>query len=379
MSQARELLEKLVAFASITPADEGCQVFLARYLTELGFTCQHYDNPPVANLYARIGQEAPLFLFAGHTDVVPAGDLNEWQSDPFTLVERDGILYGRGCADMKGSIAAMLDAVALFLTDHPHFSGSIGLLITSGEEGDEFERGTPFVMQKLVEQNALPTFCLVGEPSSKQQVGDVIRIGRRGSLTANCVVHGVQGHVAYPELAENPIHSLAPTLLDLVNTQWDKGNAHFPPTTMQITKIQAGGEASNIIPGQLILQFNFRYCTEQTAERLIDRVEALFKKHHSIYAIDWRINGNPFLTTQGPLLTECIKIISELNGSPPTLSTGGGTSDARFIAPLAIEVLELGPLNATIHQVNECISIQELQALSKLYYQILVGLLATGK
>ena len=374
MITAQEVLAQLVARQSVTPLDAGCQLYLAEQLRALGFTCEHLENPPVSNLFARFGHSAPFFLFAGHTDVVPVGDLTQWQSDPFVLTERNGTLYGRGCADMKGSIAAMLEAIARFITLYPQFNGSIGLLITSGEEGDEFARGTPYVMQQLARQNALPDYCLVGEPSSQQHIGDVIRIGRRGSLTADCVVHGVQGHVAYPHLADNPIHRLAPLLHALVNTTWDAGNAHFPPTSLQVTQLAAGGLAGNIIPGQLALKFNFRYSTEQTAEQLMARVAVLFNHHQLNYNINWQRNGLPFLSAQGSLLTRCMEIITALLGQPPELSTSGGTSDARFIAPFGIEVLELGPLNATIHQVNECISQVELQQLSELYYQILAGL-----
>jgi succinyl-diaminopimelate desuccinylase len=374
MTEAQALLSQLVAFESITPHDAGSQVYLSQELTALGFTCHTFDNPPVANLFARLGSGSPFFLFAGHTDVVPVGESDAWNSDPFTLTERDGMLYGRGCADMKGSIAAMLAAIKQFVATHPQFHGSIGLLITSGEEGDEFERGTPFVMQHLAHSNQLPDYCLVGEPSSNTRIGDVIRIGRRGSLSAHCVVHGIQGHVAYPQLADNPIHRVIPALNALLNTQWDNGNAHFPPTSLQLTAIQAGGQAGNIIPGQLALQFNFRYSTEQTAEQLIEQVQALFNQHQLNITIDWRVNGKPFLSAPGRLLTHCMELITALNGQPPELSTSGGTSDARFIAPFGIEVLELGPLNATIHQVNECIHKDELEQLSTLYYDLLVKL-----
>ncbi len=375
MMPIHDLLAELIAFQSLTPHDAGCQDYLARYLEALGFHCQRWDNNPVSNLFARIGTGHPFFLFAGHTDVVPVGDRSKWLADPFVLSAKDGMLYGRGTADMKGSIAAMLCAASRFVHDHQQFTGSLGFLITSGEEGDEFDRGTPYVMTQLHQLNMLPDYCLVGEPSSQTRVGDVIKIGRRGSLTGQFVFHGKQGHVAYPHLAENPIHTTARALSELIQIEWDQGNTHFPPTTLQITHVHAGGDASNVIPGELTLHLNSRYSTEQTAETLMHRIETLFKQHGLAPTIAWRLNGKPFLTEQGRLLTVCIGAITAETGVAPELSTSGGTSDGRFIAPYGVEVIELGPVNATIHQVNECVALADLKQLTELYYVITAGLI----
>lgn len=375
MISIQSILTKLIELPSITPNDAGCQDFLAKELQALGFECQRLDNPPVSNLFARRGTGAPFFLFAGHTDVVPVGEKSQWLTDPFKLIEKDGMLYGRGTADMKGSIAAMLHAAIRFIEDYPEFSGSIGFLITSGEEGNDFEQGTPYVMSHLKQQKQLPDYCLVGEPSSQTHVGDMIKIGRRGSLSAEITFQGKQGHVAYPHLAENPLHTSARALAELIHTQWDEGNEHFPPTSMQITHIHADGGASNIIPGQLTVHFNIRYSTEQTADALIQQIEALFTKHELKPQIFWRKNGAPFLTEKGKLLTACIDAITTELNRTPELSTSGGTSDARFIAPFGIEVIELGPSNATIHQVNECVSLQGLVELERVYYYIMQNLI----
>jgi succinyl-diaminopimelate desuccinylase len=370
-----DLLADLVAFRSITPHDAGCQDYLAQILTTLGFECQRMDHAPVSNLFARIGTHEPLFVFAGHTDVVPTGDASQWLSDPFVLHLHEGLLYGRGTADMKGSIAAMVCAAERFLHDNKTFKGSLGFLITSGEEGDDFDRGTPFVMTQLQQQGMLPEYCVVGEPSSQTQIGDVIKIGRRGSLTGQCVFQGKQGHVAYPHLAENPIHTTAQALSQLVQTEWDEGNVHFPPTSLQITHVHAGGDASNVIPGELTVHFNIRYSTEQTAESLMHRVEALFQQHGLKISINWRLNGKPFLTKPGKLLSAATKAIVNQTGRAPELSTSGGTSDARFIAPFGVEVIELGPVNATIHQINECVSLSDLEQLSDMYYAMIKTLI----
>ena len=375
MMTIQALLEKLIAFQSITPNDAGCQDYLAHYLAALGFDCQRWDNAPVSNLFARIGTGHPFFLFAGHTDVVPVGDRSKWHSDPFVLHEKDGMLYGRGAADMKGSIAAMLLAVSRLIQEKKQLTGSLGFLITSGEEGDEFDRGTPYVMTQLQQQGMIPDYCLVGEPSSLAHVGDVIKIGRRGSLTGQFVFHGTQGHVAYPHLAQNPIHTTARALSELIQIEWDKGNAHFPPTSLQITHVHAGGEASNIIPGEFTLHFNIRYSTEQTAEAIILRIEALFSHHGLTPTATWRRNGLPFLTQQGPFISHCIDAITAQTGTAPELSTAGGTSDGRFIAPYGVEVIELGPVNATIHQVNECVALVDLEQLSVIYYNLIKSLI----
>lgn len=370
MDSIKELLAKLIGFQSVTPQDAGCQNFMINFLQELGFKCQLFENPPVSNFFARLGNTAPLFVFAGHTDVVPIGESSKWSSDPFTLEEREGSLYGRGTADMKGSLACMLLAAFRFVKMHPTFAGSLGFLITSGEEGDEFDLGTPYVMKELHQQGVKIDYCLVGEPSSSKRVGDVIKVGRRGSLTATVQLEGKQGHVAYPHLAENPIHKIAPALLELTTTVWDQGNHHFPPTSLQITHIEAGGQANNIIPGELTLHFNFRYSTEQTAEALKQAVQACFARHRINPSLQWRLNGEPFLTSGGHLLNSCIDIIEKETQQKPELSTSGGTSDGRFIAPYQVEVIELGPLNATIHQVNECIALADLETLTHIYYSL---------
>jgi len=375
MLNLKNLLADLIAFKSITPNDEGCQAYLAKQLQALGFKCQCIDNPPVSNLFARIGNTSPLFVFAGHTDVVPVGERTKWRSDPFVLHQEGDALFGRGTADMKGSLAAMLVAAERFIQTHTDFTGSLGFLITSGEEGDEYDRGTPHVMTVLKTQGIMIDYCVVGEPSSHTKLGDTLKIGRRGSLTGHICLHGKQGHVAYPHLAENPIHTLAPALTDLVQHTWDTGNEHFPPTTLQITHIEAGGEANNIIPGELTLQFNLRYSTEQTSEKLIKYIETHFKQHHLNANISWRLNGEPFITPSGALLNACIHAIETETGQTPECSTSGGTSDARFIAPYGVEVIELGPINTSIHQVNEHVTLSELHGLTEIYYRIIKQLL----
>ena len=375
MEEIKSILASLLSFQSITPLDEGCQDFMIDYLQKLGFKCQRFDNPPVANFFAHIGDINDLLIFAGHTDVVPVGDRSKWQTDPFVMHEKDGMLYGRGTADMKGSIAAMLVAANKFVNTHPKFKGGLGFLITSGEEGNDFDFGTPYVMEQLKLQSITPKFCIVGEPSSDHSVGDVIKIGRRGSLTATIELHGKQGHVAYPHLAENPIHKIAPALAELTSKIWDEGNANFPPTSLQITSIKSGGEASNIIPGDLYLQFNFRYSTENSDTTLKAQVESCFTNHNLKPSIKWLLNGKPFLTNKGKLLDSCLTAIKEETNLDPKLSTSGGTSDGRFIAPYGVEVIELGPVNATIHQVNECVSLKDLEKLSEIYYSISIKLL----
>lgn len=375
MDDLKEILRQLIACQSVTPTDAGCQDYMIEILNGMGFDCERFDKAPVANFFAQIGHAQPLLIFAGHTDVVPIGDCDKWHTDPFTLHERNGLLYGRGTADMKGSLACMLIAAGRFVRDHPNFKGSLGFLITSGEEGDDFNLGTPYVMNELKKRNIKPSYCIVGEPSSDKTVGDVIKIGRRGSLTASIELHGKQGHVAYPHLAENPIHKLSPALLELTTTCWDNGNAHFPPTSLQITHIKSGGQANNIIPGELDLQFNIRYSTEHTANTLKTAVLACFTRHGLTPTINWRINGEPFLTKSGKLLDSCIEIIKKETQQQPELSTSGGTSDGRFIAPYGIEVIELGPVNQTIHQVNECVAWADLEQLSSLYYSVCVKLL----
>ena len=376
MNSIQKVLADLIAFPSITPSDAGCQEYLIQRLETLGFECQRFNNPPVSNFFARFGKKAPLFLFAGHTDVVPVGDRSKWHTDPFVLQEKNGVFSGRGVADMKGSIAAMLVATKRFVENYPNVTGSLGFLITSGEEGDDYHLGTPFVMEQLKQQGIHPDFCIVGEPSSSHRIADVIKIGRRGSLNAKITLQGKQGHVAYPHLANNPIHMISPVLAELTAKCWDAGNAHFPPTSLQITHLQSGGFANNIIPGELALQLNIRYSTEQTAVTLKNEVEACFNRHHLNPIIDWRLSGEPFLTDTGRLLDACVDVIRVRTGLAPELSTSGGTSDGRFIAPFGVEVVELGPINATIHQVNESVALAELEVLADLYYEIAVLLLS---
>jgi len=366
----RSLLAELIRFDSITPTDAGCQNMMINYLESAGFQCQRFDNPPVANFFARYGDKKPLLVFAGHTDVVPVGDLGKWHTDPFELTQIGDMAYGRGTADMKGSLAAMMSAARRFVTDYPDFPGSLGFLITSGEEGDDYDLGTPYVMSELQKQGIAIDYCVVGEPSSTSTVGDLIKIGRRGSLTGQLTLHGKQGHVAYPHLAENPIHRISPALLELTSKEWDQGNEHFPPTSFQVTHIQSGGAAGNIIPGELHLQFNVRFSTEQSEAGLRAAVEDCFERHGLQPLIKWRLSGNPFLTARGKLLSACMQSIQTLIGKEPVLSTSGGTSDGRFIAPYGVEVIELGPVNASIHQVNECVSLSELDTLGDLYYEL---------
>lgn len=375
MTDLKSLLAKLISFKSITPEDQGCQAFMIECFNNLGFSCQQMNNAPVANFFASYGSIGPLLVFAGHTDVVAIGEPQKWHTDPFILTEQDGMLYGRGTADMKGSLACMMLMAERFIKAHPSFPGRIGFLITSGEEGEEYNLGTPYVMEQLQLTGTQIDYCVVGEPSSTQQVGDVIKIGRRGSLNAKIRLHGIQGHVAYPHLAENPIHRISPILAELTNKQWDEGNAFFPPTSMQITYLHSGGHASNIIPGELELHLNFRYSTEQTDQTLIDLVTNTFKRYKLNPNIEWRLSGEPFLTDKGLLLECSKKAVMDHTGLTPELSTSGGTSDGRFIAPYGVEVVEIGPVNATIHQVNECVSLHDLELLEKVYFSIAEQLL----
>lgn len=370
MKAIQSLLRDLIQYQSVTPNDVGCQDYLINRLKAFGFDCLRFNHPPVANFFARFGTNKPLLVFAGHTDVVPVGDCNKWHTDPFQLHENNGILYGRGVADMKGSIAAMLMAAEKLIANHPNFSGSLGFLITSGEEGDDYHLGTPFIMEQLTQKGVAIDYCIVGEPSSSHRLADTIKIGRRGSLNASITLHGKQGHVAYPHLARNAIHMISPVLAELTQQSWDKGNAYFPPTSLQITHLQAGGLANNVIPGELNLQLNIRYSTEQTESTLKQAIEACFERHHLNPEIHWRLSGEPFLTDKGQLLNTCLRVIEQKTGQLPELSTSGGTSDGRFIAPFGVEVVELGPINATIHQVNECVALADLEQLADLYYEI---------
>lgn len=374
MSDTLELACRLIERPSVTPEDAGCQPLIAERLKACGFRAEPMRFGEVNNLWLRRGASAPLFCFAGHTDVVPPGPAQNWSSDPFTPTLREGRLYGRGAADMKGSIAAMVTAIERFVAAHPGHRGSIALLLTSDEEGPAVN-GTVKVVERLQARGERIDWCLVGEPSSSTRVGDTVKNGRRGSLSGRLVVHGRQGHVAYPQLADNPIHRLAPALAELAATQWDQGNAHFPPTTFQVSNIRGGTGAANVIPGQVELLFNFRYSTESPQESLRERVHALLDRHGLRYELDWTLSGEPFLTDSGELVAAACAAIEEVTGHGTELSTAGGTSDGRFIAPTGAQVLELGPPNATIHQVDEHVAVEDLETLSRIYERLLERLL----
>ena len=375
MSDVIALAKDLIRRPSVTPLDEGCQTLMAERLARLGFVIEPMVFEDTTNLWARRGSEGPLFCFAGHTDVVPAGPLEKWHTPPFEPTIQDGVLYGRGAADMKGSLAAMVVATERFVAEHPDHKGSIAFLITSDEEGP-FINGTVRVIDTLEARNEKIRWCIVGEPSSTNLVGDVVKNGRRGSITGDLLVRGVQGHVAYPHLADNPIHKAAPALAELAATVWDEGNAYFPPTSFQIANIQAGTGASNVIPGELKAVFNFRFSTESTVEGLQQRVAAILDKHGLDWHIDWALSGLPFLTEPGALLDAVAASIKAVTGRDTKPSTSGGTSDGRFIATLGTQVVELGPVNATIHQVDERVLASDLDVLTEIYYQTLVNLLA---
>jgi succinyl-diaminopimelate desuccinylase len=366
---------ELIRRTSVTPEDGGCQELLAARLQKLGFTVEPMPFGEVVNLWARRGAASPMLVFAGHTDVVPTGPLEKWQSPPFAPEIRNGYLYGRGAADMKGSLAAMVTACERFLGRHPKHRGSIAFLLTSDEEGPAVN-GTVKVIETLQARSDKIDWCIVGEPTCIKQVGDVIKNGRRGSLNGRLIVHGVQGHVAYPHLADNPIHSASPALAELCAITWDKGNAYFPPTTFQISNIHAGTGADNVIPGDLEIIFNFRYSTELTQALIQQRVEAVLKRHGLRYTLQWKLSGEPFLTQVGELVEAARAAIREVSGLETELSTSGGTSDGRFVAPSGAQVIELGPVNATIHKIDECVAIADLDTLSKYYQRILERLLA---
>lgn len=370
MSETLELLKQLIRRESVTPNDAGCQDVLAQRLTRLGFVDERLDFADTQNQWLRRGSEAPLFVFLGHTDVVPTGPLDKWDSPPFEPTIRDGKLYGRGAADMKGGIAAFITAVERFIVECPDHQGSIAILLTSDEEGVATD-GVVKVVEVLQQRQETIDWCLVGEPSSDQRIGDVIRVGRRGSLNAKLTVFGIQGHVAYPELAENPIHTFAPALQALTEEVWDHGNAFFPPTRLQVSNISAGAGAENIIPGQLEAQFNLRFCTELDEATIKQRTQAILDRFGFQYELQWRLSGNPFLTSQGELIDATHAAIKSVCGYDTVDDTGGGTSDGRFIAPTGAQVIELGPLNASIHKVNEHVGLDELQTLSQIYQQIL--------
>lgn len=375
MSRVLEYTCELISRASVTPDDVGCQRWMAEKLEALGFVCEHLRFGEVDNLWARRGTEAPLMVFAGHTDVVPTGDANHWSSPPFEPQIRDGMLYGRGAADMKGSLAAMLVAIEEFVDAHADHCGSIALLITADEEGPAIN-GTVKVIELLQQRQEKIDYCLVGEPSSTDLVGDVIKNGRRGSLGARLLVKGTQGHVAYPHLANNPIHRVAPALAEMVNEVWDNGNAFFPATTFQISNINAGTGATNVIPGDCEVIFNFRFSTEVTAAQLKARTEVILTEQGINYELEWNLSGQPFLTARGELVDATVSAIKDITGRDTELSTAGGTSDGRFIAPTGAQVIELGPINATIHKIDEHTPVAELSQLALIYQRILQRLLA---
>ncbi|THD07567.1 succinyl-diaminopimelate desuccinylase [Metallibacterium scheffleri] len=376
MSDVVELAQELIRRRSVTPDDAGCQALLAARLARAGFRCTALPFGEVENLWATHGGDGPVLVFLGHTDVVPSGPESAWASPPFEPVVRDGRLYGRGAADMKGSVAAMCVALEDFVARHAHHAGSVALLLTSDEEGIA-EHGVRRVAQHFRESGQRIDWCVVGEPSSRERLGDLIRIGRRGSLTGTLRVRGVQGHVAYPEKARNPIHQAAPALAELAAMRWDAGNLAFPPTSFQISNLNAGTGADNVIPGTLQAVFNFRHGTASTPEELRARLESVLRRHGLDYQIDWRQSGTPFLTQDGPLRRAVCAVLQQQLGIKPELSTGGGTSDGRFIAPLGAEVVELGPLNASIHKVDEHIALDELERLPGLFSAIAERLLVT--
>ena len=373
-SETLSLLKKLMEIPSVTPNDGGCQSILIERLARIGFECETLKFGEVTNLWARRGASSPLFAFAGHTDVVPTGPLEDWHSDPFKPDIRDGFLFGRGAADMKSGIAAMVTACERFVQQHADHLGSIAFLITSDEEGPALN-GTVKVIETLEARDEKIDWALVGEPSSSEKLGDVIKNGRRGSLGASLTIHGVQGHVAYPQLADNPIHRVMPALNELCSLEWDQGNSHFPATSFQISNINSGTGVDNVIPGRIEIRFNLRYSTELDQQQIIDTTEAVLQKYDLDYSIDWTLSGLPFLTREGALVEAAKQSIKQITGIDAELSTAGGTSDGRFIAPTGAQVLELGPVNATIHKINENIRISDLDRLSEIYQGILDRLL----
>lgn len=374
MSRTLELSMALLARRSLTPRDEGCQAMLAERLTQLGFEIHHLRFGEVDNLWARRGAQAPLVVLAGHTDVVPTGPVEKWVFDPFTPTIADGYLYGRGAADMKCSLAAFVVAIEEFVAAHPNHPGSIGLLITSDEEGPALD-GTVKVVEWLQAREEHIDYCLIGEPSCVEHIGDTIKNGRRGSLSGHLKVLGIQGHIAYPHLAQNPIHLFAPALAELAAVRWDEGNEFFPPTTFQVSNIKAGTGADNVIPGELEAWFNFRFSTAVTEAALREGVGAILDRHGLRYQLNWRLSGQPFLTRPGRLVNAVTRAVKDRLGREPSLSTSGGTSDGRFIAPTGSEVVELGPLNASIHKINERVGLADLEHLTQIYKKTLEYLL----
>ena len=374
MTPALELAQDLIRRPSVTPEDGGCQELIAARLRAAGFDCEPMRFGEVSNLWARRGKARPLVCFAGHTDVVPTGPLSEWQSDPFVPTLRDGKLYGRGAADMKSSIAAFTVAVEAFVKERPSHAGAIAFLLTPDEEGPAVD-GTVKVVEALKARGETMDYCIVGEPTSVDALGDTLKNGRRGSLSGKLVVRGIQGHVAYPHLARNPVHELAPALAELAKTQWDRGNESFPPTTWQVSNIHAGTGAGNVIPGSVEVDFNFRFSTESTDATLTQRVEAILRKHKLDYSLSWVLGAKPFLSAKGRLADTVAQVCKRHTGRIAELSTTGGTSDARFIIDISPEVLELGPVNASIHKLNEHIEVAALEQLAAIYLDTLRALL----
>lgn len=375
LSPTLELALDLISRPSVTPEDAGCQDLMIERLEKIGFSVERMPFGDVKNFYAKRGSKGPNLCFAGHTDVVPTGPESEWKVPPFKPEIIDGMLYGRGAADMKGSLAAMVTAVENFIAEHPDHNGQISFLITSDEEGP-FVDGTTRVVDTLMSREEKVDWCIVGEPSSTKTLGDIIKNGRRGSFSGDLTVYGKQGHVAYPHLAKNPIHLAAPALAEFASTKWDDGNDFFPPTSFQVSNIQAGTGATNVVPGKLNAQFNFRFSSELTFDDLKERVIDILEKHELEYDIDWTYNGLPFLTKPGELVDAIVDAVQKTVDITPELSTSGGTSDGRFIAKMGTQVVELGPINATIHQINECVDAESLNQLSLIYQRILTNLMA---
>ena len=371
-----ELAKALIARRSLTPDDAGCQDILIERLEKLGFKIERMRFGAVDNFWARRGTAAPLICFAGHTDVVPTGPVEKWGSEPFTPTIRDGMLYGRGSADMKTSLAAFVTSIEEFVAAHPAHSGSIALLVTSDEEGVAVD-GTEKVVLALQARNELIDYCIVGEPTCATQLGDTLKNGRRGSLSGTLVVNGIQCHIAYPHLGKNPIHLAAPAIAELANTSWDQGNEYFPPTTWQISNIQGGTGATNVVPGTVEILFNFRFSTASTVDGLKAKVHAILDKHGLDYDLEWALSGKPYLTPKGSLVVAVAQAIKDTTGVEAELSTSGGTSDGRFIADICPQVLEIGPLNATIHKIDECVAVADIEPLKEIYRRTLVNLLVT--
>ena len=369
-----ELLSELVRRASITPDDAGCQQILIERLTVLGFACETMVFGDTTNLWARRGSDSPVLCFAGHTDVVPPGDTAEWSTDPFEPTIKDGQMYGRGAADMKSGLASMIVAIEHFLQENENHKGSIALLITSDEEGRARD-GTLKVMETLNRRDETIDWCVIGEPSSQESLGDLIRVGRRGSLSGMLTVSGIQGHVAYPHLADNPIRRFAPVLAELHDIEWDQGNEYFPPTSFQVVNIQSGIGAPNVTPSELSARFNFRYSTQWDHESLQKRVHEVFDAHDFDYELKWHLSGKPFLTQEGKLTNAVVQAVTEIVGGEPELSTGGGTSDGRFISPAGVDVVELGPVSASIHKIDEHVNIADVVRLTSMYQRTMELLL----